>query len=169
MIQAKAFPVPSFLTGCTPAELNRSLLQSVTHLELFSGDTQIQSAWQHWCDLASLPALTHLGLSPPIARGILPEVLAECPRLLILVVTSYYSRQDAVEFSQNLAVTDPRVAVVDVGATWELDWENGARGGADFWVRVERFLARKQAGEIAKDCYFLDETAGVSTAYLIRR
>ncbi len=28
------------------------------------------------------------------------------------------------------------------------DWETGARGGEDIWVRAEEFIARKRRGEV---------------------
>jgi hypothetical protein len=50
---------------------------------------QDQSDWRHWCGLASLPALTHLALSPSIATEILASVVTDCLRLALVVLMAY--------------------------------------------------------------------------------
>ncbi|KAJ7440528.1 hypothetical protein B0H11DRAFT_1933696 [Mycena galericulata] len=44
------------------------LLRDVMHLGLFLLDNLIESTWQSWRGLASVPAFTHLAITPPLAR-----------------------------------------------------------------------------------------------------
>lgn len=168
--------LPAAASEWCHSTLHRPLFLSVTHLELFQEeeDGAALPSWQEWSQLASLPALTHLCLSNRFPSEILTEALAKCPRLL-LGVTAYWSiwsRDAAIARAQSLTTTDPRVVVMVV-RDYHLDWGAGAHGGDDFWVRAERFVARKKMGEIDSayaacqfsfrdlfylgSCYFLDE------------
>ncbi|KAJ7607108.1 hypothetical protein DFH06DRAFT_1250241 [Mycena polygramma] len=158
-----ALLVPSIWTEWTPVDLNHSLLRTVTHLDLYHPQS-MQSTWESWSGLASLPALTHLALSPLIASEILPQVVRECPRLLMVVVMVYsWAENTASEFAQRLAIADPRVVAMAMAIGYDEDWERGASGGEDFWVRAERFLAQKKAGTIDKNCYLLDEIMALAS------
>ncbi|KAJ7150638.1 hypothetical protein C8R46DRAFT_496437 [Mycena filopes] len=150
------FTVPSSLSGWAEGIFTRPTFLRVTHLELFQ-DLPHGSAhlsWRHWSPLATLPALTHLCLAESQASLILPDVVAECAQLLIIVTAwwglgTYKPRV----FAQTLTVTDPRVVVILIDSYIE-DWKLGAAGGADFWVRAEIFVARKRRGEIPSKNHF---------------
>jgi hypothetical protein len=45
------------------------------------------------------------------------------------------------------AFDDPRLVLLG-GAGYFTDWVVGTNGGADFWVRVELFVAKKRPGEV---------------------
>ncbi|KAJ7628257.1 hypothetical protein DFH06DRAFT_1304324 [Mycena polygramma] len=144
------------------ATLNRPVFRAVTHLALFqtSRIAPWQDQWHGWPSLASLPALTHLSLSAHLSSDILPDVLAECPRLLLAITAFWgdYERERAIRFAQDLTVSDPRIVVMVV-PDYTKDWEIGARGGADYWLRAEEFVARKrEEGETEPIRYFLDES-----------
>ncbi|KAJ7628261.1 hypothetical protein DFH06DRAFT_1226635, partial [Mycena polygramma] len=143
------------------ATLNRPFFRAVTHLSLCqtSWVAPWQRQWHGWGSLASLPALTHLSLSGDLSRDILPNVLAKCPRLIVAITVFWgdYEREKAIGFARDLIVRDPRI-VVTVVPDYTEDWEIGARGGADYWVRAEEFVARKrEEGETEPIRYFLDE------------
>ncbi|KAJ7623031.1 hypothetical protein DFH06DRAFT_1481805 [Mycena polygramma] len=137
---------------------------SVTHLCLFYAEiAPEQERWHDWSSLASLPALTHLSLSESLSRDILRDALTECPQVLLAITSlwgnSQYKRDRAIAFAQSLTIRDPRIVVMLV-PDYMTDWETGARGGADYWVRAEEFVARKrlEKGETAPICYLLDES-----------
>ncbi|KAJ7766668.1 hypothetical protein B0H16DRAFT_1522173 [Mycena metata] len=141
--------------------LKHPLFFSITHLSFYQNhaDGPEPSKWDNWSRLAALPALTHLCLSEDIS-SIFPEALKEC-RGLVLAVTLFWTRVEARSanaFVQELAITDARFFVMVTPNAITKEWQLGARGGDDFWVRAERFITRRRAGEIEKTCYFLDET-----------
>ncbi|KAJ7187409.1 hypothetical protein C8R46DRAFT_289384 [Mycena filopes] len=156
------FTLPiSPLSGWADATLTRRAFLSLTHLELYqdSVDPSTDFSWPQWSPLASLPALTHLCLSESLSSHILPDLVAEGARLVV-VVTAWWdgtaSEEEAREFAEGLAVrrvTDPRVVVMTIDSYTE-EWKLGAHGGDDFWVRAESFLAMKRKGEIPKNVFF---------------
>ncbi|KAJ6458042.1 hypothetical protein C8R47DRAFT_1203298 [Mycena vitilis] len=136
---------------------------SVTHLSLFYQPRgSMQEQWCDWASLAALPALTHLSLSKNLARDILREALAECHNIVVVIAIIWghypHGRASAIEFAQGLTVSDLRIAVVLI-PHYSKDWEIGARGGPDYWVRAEAFVARKlEQGGTEPINYFLDES-----------
>jgi hypothetical protein len=129
--------------------LNQSLFLSITHLELFRGDDYDNgTTWEDWAQLATLPSLTHLCLSEPLARDILSPSVIACPRLVVAIGSFGDSDQtNTREFAQGLTISDPRLVIMTILINKE-DWEIGAQGGDDFWSRAEGFVARKRRGEI---------------------
>ncbi|KAJ6516548.1 hypothetical protein C8R47DRAFT_1087650 [Mycena vitilis] len=144
------------------ATLQRPFFLSVTHLSLATEGlfSPHQFQWHHWSSLACLPALTHLSMSDNLTRDILPDVLAECPRLH-LVITLFcgdYQRETAIAFAGSITVRDPRIVVMLMYADYMKDWTTGTQGGADYWVRGEEFVARKrEKGETEPIRYFLED------------
>ncbi|KAJ7673875.1 hypothetical protein DFH06DRAFT_1292679 [Mycena polygramma] len=142
-----------------PSILQRPLFLYVTHLELFKPSLPVAPPlWQEWCHLGSLPALTHLSLSEPFHTHVLPGVIMNCPLLSVAVIPFWSQHQctEATRIAENLTVNDPRVVVMVVASYLE-DWEIGARGGDDLWIRAEQFISRKRRGEIKDNCFFLNE------------
>ncbi|KAF7367965.1 hypothetical protein MSAN_00861700 [Mycena sanguinolenta] len=157
--RALAFTVPEGFFAPDSRGFTHPLFLSVTHLDLYHG-VGLESNWEPWSGLASLPALTHLALSHPIAGGILSRVVAECPRLSIVAVPMFAWEQEiAVDLAGNLGFSDARVAVIVLSEAYEVDWELGARGGDDFWARAQTFINLKRGGQIEASCYLLDESA----------
>ncbi|KAJ7029358.1 hypothetical protein C8F04DRAFT_1116694 [Mycena alexandri] len=131
--------------------LKHPLFFSITHLSFYQNhnDDPEPSKWDDWSQLAALPALTHLCLSEDIS-SVFPETLNKCRRL-VLAVTLFWTRAfrtRAIAFVQRLAFTDARFLVMVTPNAVTSEWQMGARGGDDFWVRAEKFIARRQAGEI---------------------
>ncbi|KAJ7463981.1 hypothetical protein FB451DRAFT_1370402 [Mycena latifolia] len=136
---AISVPFPSSL------RLDHSLFLSVTHLDIYADDLDNVGNWDEWSPLASLPVLTHLCLSDQMSNVILPQVVADCSKLLVVLILVDFSM--AEEFSNALTVTDPRLVVTSV-VDYVADWERGAWGGDDMWARADEFLARKRLNEI---------------------
>ncbi|KAF7346762.1 hypothetical protein MSAN_01814700 [Mycena sanguinolenta] len=146
-----AFTVPNMFFTCDLGGFIHPLFESVTHLDLYHGSRlpANQFNWETWSELASIPTLTHLALSHCIACSILSQVVSHCRRLAVAIVATYsWEREDSVYYSQNLGFADTRVVVMVLSADYDADWEIGARGGEDFWIRAEAFVNRKRAGEI---------------------
>ncbi|KAJ6454208.1 hypothetical protein C8R45DRAFT_628722 [Mycena sanguinolenta] len=157
-----AFTVPGMFFTCGLDGFKHPLFESVTHLDLYCGSALAANGlnWETWSDLASIPALTHLALSYPIACSILSQVVSQCRRLAVAIVATYsweHEREVTVSYAQNLGFADARVVVMILNADYVADWELGACRGEDFWIRAEAFVNRKRAGEIETSSYLLDE------------
>lgn len=84
-----------------------------------------------------------------MALEALHPIIEACPRLVVAIVGFWHGEdtEEVLEVLEQLAVTDSRlVAMAFIDYTE--DWEIGARGGDDYWVRAEAFVARKRRGEI---------------------
>ncbi|KAF8212780.1 hypothetical protein K438DRAFT_1751210 [Mycena galopus ATCC 62051] len=154
-LQKLALDLPGVISTWALAGFNDPLFQSVTHLDLYVPySTKGQFDWRQWCGLVSLPRLTHLAVSASIATEIVPNVLPDPSRLVLVIIMSH---------SPILTFTDPRVVLMTMGYSYQADWTLGARGGDNFWVRAMAFVNRKRAGEIASSCYVLDEKQSAET------
>ncbi|KAJ6598355.1 hypothetical protein DFH09DRAFT_1304149 [Mycena vulgaris] len=124
-------------------------------MELFdSGELLIDNGTQ--IGFAAMPALTHLCLAGEIGDDILRRMLEECARFQILVnlwIPRHISRAHEIAVSPPL--TGVRFFVGLFGLYWD-DWELGVRGGVDFWVAADVFVARKRRGDIERLCYWLN-------------
>ncbi|KAJ7489305.1 hypothetical protein FB451DRAFT_686637 [Mycena latifolia] len=147
-------PLEQLFGTYSAIDLSQSFFRNITHMDLFdvahNGDVRISSG------LAALPALTHLCLNNNVGVDFLRRVLEDCTRLQILVHlwNPYYS-EPAREIATNPPVSDVRFVVGVFLNYWD-DWEVGARGGTDFWVAADAFVARKRRGEIEASCYWLE-------------
>jgi hypothetical protein len=126
-----------------PIPFTHALFRSVTHLGLYTGH-QRGSGADSYLNLRSLPALTHIWFPTRIGRVILPHLIEGCPKLLVIVVfIAVPAKQSYVE-----TLSDPRIVLRVLDSSFSADWKVGARGGEDFWVRAEKFIAGKRKGEI---------------------
>ncbi|KAJ6546092.1 hypothetical protein DFH09DRAFT_653706 [Mycena vulgaris] len=146
-------------------DLGHPLFASITHLDVFdelAPDDEHDPDWL--TGLAALPALTHLSFSSLVNPETLERILKASTRIQILVVTFAALEADvAREFVRELDVHDPRL-VVTTYKEYFADWEQGARGGDDIWVRAEHFLEQKRRGEIEANDHFLDAGDGDESA-----
>ncbi|KAK6984065.1 hypothetical protein R3P38DRAFT_3292939 [Favolaschia claudopus] len=155
-LQRLAITAPS-----SASPINWSWASSLTHLDVFQGSGFAGlTSWDKWRGIASLPSLTHLAVSPVLAELVLPRAIEELAHLRLLVVTNYpWGRDEGISFAeQKITIRDVRIVVIVLATRYEEDWKKGAWGGDDFWVRAERFVARKRAGEVEASCYLIDET-----------
>ncbi|KAF7354282.1 Tyrosinase central domain-containing protein [Mycena venus] len=143
--------------------LDHPLFATVSHLDIMD-DSDIEDSeleGQEWLqNLSTLPALTNLAFSTTPNPHIVHSILGSCPRLRVLVVLFSVSdtagaRAYLQEVINEVSITDMRF-VVATYADYYADWELGARGKEDIWVRVEEFVARKRRGEVEASDYFLN-------------
>jgi hypothetical protein len=135
----------------SPVDLEHPLFAAVTHLDIFD-DIDIeeeQPEGMQWLQsLSILPALTHLAFSTAPNPQVLHDVLENCPRIrVLLVVFPITDTNGAKAYMEELSIVDARL-VVATYIDYYSDWERGARGGEDIWVRAEKFIARKMCGEV---------------------
>ncbi|KAF8176403.1 hypothetical protein K438DRAFT_2022608 [Mycena galopus ATCC 62051] len=120
------------------------MLASITHLHIFDWNLR-SSEITRW--LPQCPALAYVALnvgSPALTR----ETLASCWNLQVLICLhppwSGYRGKDEL-----ISVDDDRLVYMHARAAWnEEEWITGTKGGADFWVHAETFIAKKRRGEI---------------------
>ncbi|KAJ7106385.1 hypothetical protein C8R44DRAFT_806113 [Mycena epipterygia] len=125
-------------------------------LPCFSSLTHLDSMWGAWADLAVLPRLTHLCLHDVVPANIWRMVGRTCPGIQLLVNRwTRFRASGARLIGENPPVTDPRFVVLFVG-DYADQWEEGARGGEDFWIRGARFVAQKRKGEIPASSFLID-------------
>ncbi|KAJ6501299.1 hypothetical protein DFH09DRAFT_1203040, partial [Mycena vulgaris] len=90
-----------------------------------------------WSGLAQMPHLTHLSFhNNNIPKSVIHSALVECPSLIVLIIIFSTQTQLDVFMPHPLeCITDPRVIVLLV-ADPLADWEAGAWGGEDYWLRA---------------------------------
>jgi hypothetical protein len=145
---------PSALfTGLT--DFGHPLFDNLTHFDIvrdnFAGDYTAES----WKGLASLPSLTHLSFNcrPPHYFSTTLEIsLRECKLLKSLIISIgteelAENQMDEPWFPSGFPTQDPRFVMAEIG-NYEEDWRRGAWGGADFWVRADKFIRLKRQGDI---------------------
>ncbi|KAJ7433196.1 hypothetical protein FB451DRAFT_1572644 [Mycena latifolia] len=76
---------------------------AVTHLDLYDGLSDSVKSWEDCSHLASLPALTHICLSEAMSTAILPQLVAQCPNILVVIIFAHHSGPET--FTKTLAVT----------------------------------------------------------------
>ncbi|KAJ7763995.1 hypothetical protein DFH07DRAFT_956266 [Mycena maculata] len=144
------------------------IFAQITHLDLLRPPTADDPhAWAEGC--AQLPHLTHISFTaPPIRivdpisdsafRTILRGILRRCARIevLVLIVISSQLREYML---QHLYFADDPRSVLMAAYTFSNssfdDWERGARGGEDHWMRAERFVKQRLSGEVEESEYFI--------------
>ncbi|KAJ7444647.1 hypothetical protein B0H11DRAFT_2249922 [Mycena galericulata] len=118
------------------------LFTTITHLDLFD---IISELVEPWSNLALLPALTHLALLAITPLDVKIQVLHNCPHVEVLV--SMHTRPES--FEELAFAEDVRFVSMSLSnKQYKLDWNSGANGGMDFWVRADKFVAMKRRGEI---------------------
>ncbi|KAJ7913585.1 hypothetical protein B0H13DRAFT_2004389 [Mycena leptocephala] len=130
-------------------DLTHPSFGSVTHLDIFDDDDITLICAQ----IPTLPALTHLSLDRKTPRDIILTVLANCPRLeLLLVLWQFPNLYKPARFPH---VYDVRFVIGQYNTYWD-DWNDAAKGLPRLWSRGDDFVARKRRGEIEATCYWLD-------------
>ncbi|KAJ7446002.1 hypothetical protein B0H11DRAFT_395049 [Mycena galericulata] len=118
------------------------LFTTITHLDLFD---IISELVEPWSNLALLPALTHLALLAITPLDVKIQLLHNCPHVEVLV--SMHTRSES--FEELAFAEDVRFVSMSLSnKQYKLDWNSGANGGMDFWVRADKFVAMKRRGEI---------------------
>ncbi|KAF8185929.1 hypothetical protein K438DRAFT_1836517 [Mycena galopus ATCC 62051] len=130
-----------------------SLFSHITHLELL--DPIEGEKWEQWQGLALIPNLTHLAFFMEVFVPLIQGALAACSALRVLVCLYIIHPPEVSEGFASLA-QDPRFVILRAPNFVE-DWEIGARGGEDFWVRAERLIAQRNSGEVNRETFVLVE------------
>ncbi|KAJ6555978.1 hypothetical protein B0H19DRAFT_1071117 [Mycena capillaripes] len=129
------------------------MFRRLTHLDvqdrLADGD---DDGCARWAELALVPCLTHVSFRDCFSGPIVEGVLARCAALHVLALVVCFKRcllDDPGVAS--IAAQDLRCVVVRVTNVFE-DWEEGVGGGEgggeDYWKRADKFVERRQAGEV---------------------
>ncbi|KAJ7635691.1 hypothetical protein DFH06DRAFT_1220217 [Mycena polygramma] len=142
---------PQRLFGAGTIDFKHPLFHSITHLTLLVAEG-VPDALRN---IPKLPALTHLSLSPLIPRELLMAVLAECPRLMLLLTQWHASFVVRYEADKIRCVYDVRFVMRMFDDCW-VELEANARGLPDFWDEADDFVARKRKGEIEATRYWMD-------------
>ncbi|KAJ7759701.1 hypothetical protein B0H14DRAFT_2974459 [Mycena olivaceomarginata] len=111
------------------------------------------ASWEEWKGLALIPNLTHLAFLMQKSLAIFQGALDTCPALQVLVYlySRVYEAIDLQKLAQDMRFVCMRVS------PFALDWQIGARGGDDFWVRAERFIAQRVSGQVDRGTFVLQE------------
>ncbi|KAF8157699.1 hypothetical protein K438DRAFT_332684 [Mycena galopus ATCC 62051] len=108
-----------------------------------------------------LPCLTHLAVDDYSSISEMMEmVLPSCAVLQLLVVTWRRTDPDTEDSAfSTVGISDPRFCTVPAGYNMKRDWEEGTRGGLDFWRRAE--MARDARNERRRNGSVSDESQSV--------
>ncbi|KAJ7656029.1 hypothetical protein DFH06DRAFT_1199987 [Mycena polygramma] len=139
------------------ADFSHPVFARLTHLTLL--DTFADHMM--WAtDLGKLPYLTHVSLNFPSScyptaphDKFVREVFRSCVlmEVFIFCCDGNEALHGNIPYYPYLA-DDPRSLLLAMGNFLE-DWGIGAEGGADYWVRAERFIKQRQSGEISPSDY----------------
>ncbi|KAJ7321864.1 hypothetical protein DFH08DRAFT_888794 [Mycena albidolilacea] len=126
----------------TGVDFTHPLFSRLTHLELM--DTLTNAVWEEWKGLTLIPNLTHLAFLIEKSLAIFQGVLAACPALQVLVSFHWGFKGIPYEgIGLEPLSQDTRFI--------------GARGGDDFWVRAEKFIAQRVSGQVDRGTFVLQE------------
>ncbi|KAJ7488983.1 hypothetical protein FB451DRAFT_681352 [Mycena latifolia] len=130
-------------SGSGSLDLSHPAFARITHLESF--DNPALFAGFPWSDFARLPALTHLALWQ-LDQAAAAALLSACPQLEVLIRSNYlgFVLEDRVSVDDARFVSMP----MSYNTYQTSDWLAGTGSGVDFWVRAERFIAKKRRGKI---------------------
>ncbi|KAJ7446334.1 hypothetical protein FB451DRAFT_1291893 [Mycena latifolia] len=148
-LQRFSGPLNTLFGGVNLIDSTHPFFASITHLDAFDDLSQICT------EIPLLPALTHFGLDQEVSWDMVETILADCPRLEVLIVSfPGFKDEYACRWSENTPIKDVRF-VVGLYTDYAAEWEAGANGLGNFWSLADDFVARKRRGEIDAGCYWL--------------
>ncbi|KAJ7230844.1 hypothetical protein B0H12DRAFT_221117 [Mycena haematopus] len=128
-------------------DFTHPLFSHITHLELRAALHRAE--WDQWKGLATVPNLTHLAFLGGKSLSIFRNTLAACPKLQVLI--SLHVQDDPGVGLESLA-HDTRFVCIPAPPFYT-DWQIGAHGGEDFWVRAEKFIAQRNRYEVDRETF----------------
>ncbi|KAJ7863381.1 hypothetical protein B0H13DRAFT_2070556 [Mycena leptocephala] len=142
-----------------------SILGLITHLHIHSHDFTDPN--KSSLQLGRLPRLTHFSVrrleagpflqDPNYQRRFFDGVLIHCKSLEVLVVIhSDWYDWERFRLNHHYFDKDPRSVIVTVPDMD--DWENGATGGEDHWIKAERFIQKRRSGEVKSSRYCVPDS-----------
>ncbi|KAJ7185343.1 hypothetical protein C8R46DRAFT_376950 [Mycena filopes] len=123
-------------------DFSHSMFAHITHLDLCDYD---DGPWERWSGLTTLAHLTHLSFRRSHFRlEVCAFALAKCVslRALVLICGSWTAATQPTRLEDELA-RDMRFVMVVV-PDYQLDWENSAWGGGDYWTAAERRIGERR-------------------------
>ncbi|KAJ7074769.1 hypothetical protein C8F01DRAFT_1361339 [Mycena amicta] len=142
--------------------------RNLTHLELFTNpvawgrdivpwpDSEAEPPTS-WAFLTRLPSLTHLALNNGCPDEVSEFLLSHCVSLHALLLIT--SRPPFAPLIMTNAPDSRFVVMVPMTLVGYLsDWKDGTLTGRDYWSRVDRFIARRLAGEIDSREFMLTDS-----------
>ncbi|KAJ6532644.1 hypothetical protein B0H19DRAFT_1241929 [Mycena capillaripes] len=155
-----ALPLQRLYTDCDSfvrvVSAKHILHWRLTHLDI---SISVLNCDTVYAALISLPHLTHLSFWQPELVPFCPRMLKSCIFLRALVCCD---PQATTEIEEHRAVLAPDVRFVLFSMSFasahilSADWHTGAKGGTDYWTRVELFIAKRRAQEIDPLQYEID-------------
>ncbi|KAJ7474575.1 hypothetical protein B0H11DRAFT_2034947 [Mycena galericulata] len=143
------------LFGSATIDFDHPLLSRLTHLEIFDVGPYMDS-WS----IGRLPSLSHISFNFPDTwarsdshRAFFEGVRANCGVLEVLVLICDDDRHLRAMMSHYNYFGDNTRSVLVGLRDFRRDWELGAEGGTDYWVRAETFIKQRQSGEIPASDY----------------
>ncbi|KAJ7488926.1 hypothetical protein FB451DRAFT_1390123 [Mycena latifolia] len=133
-------------------DLSHPAFTSVTHLELFE-ELSLFTAFP-WSNFALLPALTHLSLYELHESNAI-DILSQYPKLVVLISMNDAEYPTVVNKEELPSIDDARFVCMELSyGNYVDDWLAATKGDVDFWVRAERFIAKKRRGEIQPSTFY---------------
>ncbi|KAJ7131238.1 hypothetical protein C8R44DRAFT_978192, partial [Mycena epipterygia] len=146
-LQRLAGSLQPLFNGGKTIDMCHPLFSSITHLDIFDtiGDGDIDICPQ----IPAIPALTHLCLHDRIPWATIKKLLAECPKLELLVNLRRPRSSALVQiFVQDVPIHDMRFVIQLYQDCWS-GWKAHVTGlRPDFWSLADDFVARKRSGDI---------------------
>ncbi|KAJ7138377.1 hypothetical protein C8R44DRAFT_342749 [Mycena epipterygia] len=145
---AHLFPTPA------PKDFTDPLCAQITHLGV---SDYRDGGLDTWSRIAKMPLLTCLSFHQDgISNSFCKYVLKRCASLevLVMVCGDYPTLVLRAPGRAELA-DDPRFVMLVV-TDFTQDWETGARGGEDYWVRARALVNKRRSGEM--EGYFAEES-----------
>ncbi|KAF7333025.1 hypothetical protein MVEN_02408800 [Mycena venus] len=137
------------------ADFDHPAFAALTHLDLFA--IPFTDDWV--TGLCRLPRLTHLSfnIDETSARDVdaflFRRILVGCKSLEALILI-FVDEDERVEFGGRYRYfcNDLR-SVTAVVEDFLEDWERGATGGEDYWVRADQFIQKRRIGDVKGSIY----------------
>ncbi|KAK7042208.1 hypothetical protein R3P38DRAFT_2889145 [Favolaschia claudopus] len=137
-------------------DFTHSLFSYLTHLLL--SDRLEDTQWEDWQGLVLIPNLTHLAFLVERSLPIFQGALTGCPKLRVLVSLYWQFHTSSVpEHGLEPLGQDTRFVCMPA-PRFSHDWQVGARGGEDFWVRAEDFVAQRVSERGNRGSFVLRES-----------
>ncbi|KAJ7101708.1 hypothetical protein C8R44DRAFT_887907 [Mycena epipterygia] len=135
-------------------DFSHPLWASNTHLDL-SVDSRFWSryGWETWSGVGQMPCLTHLSFhnNPKDYILIYHGVLLHCKSLQVLTASfGVACRMLPLVPGYAPIATDPRFVMLVI-TNLIADWEMGARGSEDHWIRADKLVRKQCSGEIKSE------------------
>jgi hypothetical protein len=137
------FPPPIF------KDFDLPFFANITHFDIWYF---IGERWYFWSKLAKMPRLTHLSFHNHwLPNDVFQGALEHCKLLKVLALVYTCPKALRAESPDRAELaTDPRFLMILV-SDYLGDWETGARGGEDYWVRAEEWVRQRRSGETTSE------------------